>query len=396
MPGDGRQMESISFEGVTLSLPIYLDHQASTPMDSQIREAMAPYQDDLYGNPHSRTHQRGLSLHQAIETAREHVAALIKAAPHEIIFTSGATEANNLALLGFLRARKGPRHVISVVTEHEAVLEPLKAAEAEGVEVTLLPVDEEGRLDLRALEDAFREETVLVSIMAANNETGLCHDLPAIGEICARHGIAFHTDAVQALTTQEIDVGHNNLTLLSLSGHKLYGPMGIGALYVKEGTALSPLTFGGSQEGGLRAGTLPTALCVGLGAACRLVRDRRERDAAHILDLRERMKAHLVEGLGSSIRFNGELASPVPGCLSVTIDGMDAEELLFELPDLALSTGSACSSLAGEPSHVLRAMGLGAEAVAATVRIGIGRQTIEAEIDYAVGRLVEVCRRQLG
>ncbi|MCR9214474.1 MAG: cysteine desulfurase [Proteobacteria bacterium] len=396
MSDDGRLRESISFAGATLSLPIYLDHQASTPLDLQVREAMAPYQDELYGNPHSRTHQRGLSLHQAIETAREHVAALIKAAPHEIIFTSGATEANNLALLGFLRAQKGPHHVISVMTEHEAILQPLKAAEAEGARVTLLPVDEEGRLDLRALENAIQEQTVLVSVMAANNETGLCHDLPAIGEICAGKGIAFHTDAVQALATQEVDVGRAGLSLLSLSGHKLYGPMGIGALYVKESTVLSPLTFGGNQEGGLRAGTLPTALCVGLGEACRLLTRRRKADAAHILDLRERLKVHLVEKLGSSARFNSEAAPHIPGCLSVTIEGVDAEELLFELPDLALSTGSACSSLAGEPSHVLRAMGLGAEAVAATVRIGIGRETTGAEIDYAAGRLVEVCRRQLG
>lgn len=379
---------SITHKGAIIALPLYLDYQASTPLDPVVRRQMAPYLDHLWGNPHSSTHGFGHDAHNAIEVARQQIAELLGAEPQEIIFTSGATEANNLALLGHVRSHNGARHVISVATEHEAVLAPLKQLQAEGVEVTLLSVDARGGLDLDQLKQALRPETVLVSAMMANNETGVCHDLDAIGQICRDAGITFHSDAAQGLSTKELDVGQTAVDLLSLSGHKIYGPMGIGALYQREGCALTPLLHGGAQEKGLRAGTLPTALCVGLGAACALLTDQREADATWISELRRQLIEQLRAALGSAVQVNEEAVRQIPGCLSLRFDGIEAEDLLHALPDLALATGSACTSQDGRPSHVLRAMGQSAIDASATLRLGIGRETSAGDITYVIDQLL--------
>tara|TARA_R110000772_G_scaffold62989_2_gene141251 strand:- start:174 stop:1406 length:1233 start_codon:yes stop_codon:yes gene_type:complete len=389
MVSPDNQHRQVSFEGSTLSLPIYLDYPASTPLDEQVAIAITTAMQKSSGNPHSSTHSFGHQARQSIEQAQEHIATLINARPHEIIFTSGATEANNLALLGFIRAVSGTRHVISVETEHEAVLQPLKfLSNHEGVELTLLPVDENGLIDLKRLEKEIRRETVLVSVMAANNETGVRQDIRSIGRICAERNIAFHCDAAQALVTEKIDITVENITLLSLSGHKIYAPMGIGALYVKEGTKINPLFHGGGQQRALRPGTQPTALCVGLGEACRIVSESRESDTRHIKRLRSAFKEALWNQLGDEVRFNADAASHIPGCVSMTFTGINAEDLLLELPDLAFSTGSACSSMTSEPSHVLRAMGLSAEEAAATIRIGLGRPTKFDDVAYTVQQIV--------
>ncbi|WP_373085210.1 cysteine desulfurase family protein [Sneathiella sp.] len=392
MTDDDRQPRQIIFEGKPLTLPIYLDHQASTPVDERVADAMAPFWRDGVGNPHSMTHAFGARARDAIEIARTEIAALISANPHEIIFTSGATEANNLALLGIARANAGARHIISVTTEHEAILRPLEALAEEGLDITLLAVNSTGRINLDALEVAIRPETLLVSVMAANNETGTCQDLAAIGAICKKHGVTFHSDAAQGLGTEKIDVEEFHLSLLSLSGHKLYGPMGIGALYVRDRTRIKPQVVGGGQERNLRAGTLPTALCVGLGAACRIIGAERGRDAQHLRQLRESLQSSLSASLGEQVQFNGEEAPHIPGCLSVTLVGVDAEDLLHDLPALALSTGSACTSLLSEPSHVLRAMGLSAREAAATIRVGFGRSTTKAEVQYAACEIIRACQ----
>ena len=379
-----------------ISRPLYLDYQASTPMDARVETAMAPYWNSVFGNPHSVTHGFGLKAAQAIEEARAEIAALLAANPHEIIFTSSATESNNLALLGTARAKNGKRHIISVTTEHESVLQPLKSLEEEGVDVTLLQVNRDGLVELAALEKAVRSETMLVSVMTANNETGVIQDIDAIGEICARHGIAFHTDAAQALTTQKLDVQKSNLTFVSLSGHKLYGPMGIGALFIRDRTVIKPLMVGGAQERGLRAGTLPTALCVGLGTACQIAGEDREKDARHLQTLSTDFQQKLKTELAGGVNFNSDGAQRIPGCLNITFAGIDAEDLLNELPDLALSTGSACSSRRAEPSHVLLAMGRSAIEAASTVRIGFGRPTSLKDVQYAAERIASVYQNLAG
>lgn len=369
--------------------PIYLDYQASTPLDHRVEKVMADCLQEYIGNPHSSTHRFGHQARRAIEEAQGHIATLINAQPHEIIFTSGATEANNLALLGIARAHTGPRHIISVQTEHESILQPLDyLATHEGIEVTLLLVDKNGLIDLGEFTSAVQPETILVSVMAANNETGVCQNISAIGQICAERSILFHTDAVQALTTESIDVAEQNISLLSLSGHKLYGPMGVGALYVREGTNIAPLMRGGAQQRSIRPGTLPTALCVGLGEACRVISENRSDERDHLQNLRAMLTQRLKSGLGNAVEINGEEAPHIPGCLSITFEGIEAEDLLHELSDLALSTGSACSSMSGEPSHVLKAMGRNSIEIARAVRLGIGRPTTAVEIVYAADQIV--------
>jgi cysteine desulfurase len=381
---------NIRHKGDTISLPVYLDYQASTPLETSVFQKMKPYLEDKWGNPHSSTHAFGHDARRAIELARQQVAQLIEAEPDEVIFTSGATESNNLALLGHVRTMTGDRHVISVVTEHEAVLAPLRQLETEGVLVTLLPVDSNGLINLNHLQKAFRPSTVLVSAMMANNETGICHDLQAIGQLCRDAGITFHCDAAQGLSTQKLDVRETAVDLVSLSAHKLYGPMGIGALYRRGGTALAPLLYGGSQEKGMRAGTLPTALCVGLGAACALLQDHRAKDAAWILERRIQLLTGLKSMLKGAVSVNQNPGGQIPGCLSLCFDGVDAEDILLDLPELAMATGSACTSLEASPSHVLLALGQTATQAASTLRLGIGRNTTVAEIDYVVQRLSDV------
>ncbi|MEM8914245.1 MAG: cysteine desulfurase family protein [Pseudomonadota bacterium] len=358
---------------------IYLDHMASTPLDPAVRQAMLPWLEaGAVGNPHSQ-HGPGWRAAKAIEQAREQVANLIGAQKGEIYFTSGATEADNLALFGTADLYD---HLITTAIEHPAILEPAAEVSGEGKRLTVLRPGGDGRIDLGQLEEALADGPALVSIMAANNEIGVLQDLSAIGALCQEKGALFHTDAVQAISSQKIDVVRDTIDLLSLSGHKIYGPGGIGALYVRAGVDVEPLVFGGGHQAGLRPGTVPVALCVALGAACETVARRREADSVRIRGLKERMLDGLRRVL-PSLTVNSP-AEGVPGCLSVTVPGVDAADLLLEMPGLAASTGSACSSLESSPSHVLRAIGRSAEEAHGTLRFGIGRHTTADEVDRAV------------
>jgi cysteine desulfurase len=363
---------------------IYLDHLASTPLDPEVRAAMLPWLDPTRaGNPHSE-HPAGWRAMKAVEEAREAVAELIGARPSEIVFTSGATEANNLALFG---AAEGVKQIIVSAIEHPSVLEPAAALRAGGSRVRVLATDSAGRIDLAELETLLAQGPALVSIMAANNEIGTLQPLARIGALCRARGAIFHSDAVQALTTQTLDVEAMGIDLLSLSGHKLYGPQGIGALYLRGGIALRPLTHGGGQQGGRRAGTLPVALCVGLGAACRLALAHRHADKERLAALRDHLLAALAQGVPTLWR-NGPDKEVLPGCLNVTIPGLDAADFLLDVPELAISTGSACSSTAEAPSHVLRAIGRSAEDAHGSLRFGLGRGTTQTDIDRAAKRIV--------
>jgi cysteine desulfurase len=360
---------------------------ASTPLDPAVLEEMLPWMTvEGAGNPHAAGHKRGWRAAEAIERARGDVASLIGARPGEILFTSGATEANGLALLGAVP--EGWPVVCSAV-EHPSVLACVGELARRGHVTKALPVDRAGFVD----PDMLRVEgPALVSVMSANNEVGTVQPVTELASRCQRRGGLFHTDVVQMLSTGALDVEKMGVDLASLSGHKLYGPMGIGALYVRQGVNIRPLLFGGGQQGGRRPGTLPTALCVGLGAACRIARTCAAADAVRLRDLRERLFAALAAGV-SGLRRNSPDAGGLAGCLHVTVPGVDAADMLLDLPELALSTGSACSSEEGGPSHVLLAMGRSAEEAFGSIRIGLGRFTTVDEVDRAAARLVEVLQR---
>ncbi|TSD90798.1 cysteine desulfurase [Mycobacterium sp. KBS0706] len=372
-----------------MTAPLYLDHLASTPLDPEVLDAMRAWLDPAaVGNPHAARHRPGWRAAEAIEAARAEVAALVGARPGEILFTGGATEANNLALLG---GTPEGWPVIASATEHPSVLACLPELAARGHRTATLPVGPDGTADLAALETLLAGRPALVSLMAANNEIGTIQPLAEAARICVTAGALLHTDAVQILSTGAVDVRALDLAFLSLSGHKLYGPMGIGALFVREGAALRPLLLGGGQQQGRRAGTLPTALCVGLGAACSIARQRRSADAQRLAALRERLFQALQQAL-PGLRRNGSADHGLPGCLNVSVPGLDAADLLLDLPELALSTGSACSTGSPEPSHVLRAIGLAPEEAHGSLRFGLGRGTTEADIDRAATRLVAAIR----
>lgn len=370
--------------------PVYLDNHATTAVDPRVVQAMLPYFTERYGNPHSASHFYGWEAAEAVEVAREQVARLIGAEADEIIFTSGATEANNLALKGVARFYRGRKnHIISVTTEHMCVLDSLFHLEREGTRVTYLTVGSDGLIDLKELEAAITEDTLLVSIMTVQNEIGVIQPIAEIGTLCRAHGVFLHTDAAQAAAKIMVDVKAMDVDLLSLTGHKLYGPMGIGALYIgkKPRVRLEPLFSGGGQEKNIRPGTLPTPLCVGFGAACEIGRAEMGEESGRLGRLRDRLLDRL-NAVGG-IHVNGSLAARVPGNLNVGVEGARAEDLIAALPDLAFSTGSACSSVSEESSYVLRAIGLPNELAESSLRFGLGRFTTQAEIDYAADRLVE-------
>ncbi len=379
--------------------PIYLDNQATTPCDPRVVTAMLPYFSEAFGNPHSAEHALGREAEAAVERARAEVAALIGASPREIIFTSGATESNNLAIKGAARfaARMGSpkRRVITVATEHKCVLEATRDLAEEGFEPVFLPVAPDGRLDLAAFRAALAAPTLLVSVMAANNETGVLQDIATLATLARDCGALFHTDAAQAAGKIPLDVAAQGIDLLSISGHKLYGPKGIGALYVRHRprVRLAPLISGGGQERGLRSGTLPAPLIVGFGEACRIARAEMAAETARLAALRDRLLARLRAAI-PGIALNGSRDHRLAGNLNLAFPGARAETLLAALPDLCLSTGSACSSAAIEPSYVLRAMGIAPEIAAASLRIGIGRFTSAAEIDTAAEMLIAAHARQ--
>ncbi len=370
--------------------PIYMDYAATCPVDERVLDKMLPYFTQHFGNAASRTHQFGWIAEEAVETARKQVADLIGATSKEIVFTSGATEANNLALKGvaeFLHERGN--HIISCVTEHKAVLDTLKVLERSGCEVTLLPVGTDGLLDLEVLEAAFRPETILVSIMMANNETGVVQPIAAIGAACRARKVLLHTDAVQAFGKIPIDVDAMNIDLMSISGHKIYGPKGVGALYLRRRrprVRLTPQIHGGGHERGNRSGTLAVPLIVGMGAAAQLAGETLVEETAHILELREYMRERLIKEIPESI-LNGSLEHRLPGTLNISFAYVEGESLLMGLKDIAVSSGSACTSASLEPSYVLRAMGLNDELAHSSLRMTIGRMTTREEIDYVVDQI---------
>lgn len=372
-------------------VPVYLDYQATTPTDPRVVDAMLPYFHEKFGNPHSRTHAYGWRAEEAIETARQEIAALINADPKEIVFTSGATESNNTALKGVARFYRGRKnHVVTVVTEHKCVLDSCRHLEQEGVEVTYLPVEPSGLIDPDALRAAIRDDTCLVSVMAANNEIGVIQPLAEIGAICHAAGAFFHTDAAQAAGKIPLDVQAMNIDLMSLSGHKIYGPMGIGVLYVRRKgprVRLQALINGGGQERGMRSGTLPTPLCVGLGEACRLAAQEMAAEAERLKMLRDRMYGRLCAAL-PEIYLNGDVDARLPGNLNISFAHVEGEGLMMGIKDLSVSSGSACTSASLEPSYVLRALGVGEELAHTSLRIGFGRFTTEDEVDYATDRII--------
>jgi cysteine desulfurase len=373
-------------------MEIYLDHLASTPMDPEVLDAMMPwFARGAVGNPHSAGHRAGWRGAAAVDRARADIARLIGATAGEIVFTSGATEANNLAMLGAVPS--GRRVIVSAI-EHASVLHCLPALIGRGYAIALLPVDGRGFVDRDRLEVLLAQGPAFVSIMSANNEIGTIQDLDTVSALCRRHGAILHVDAAQSLSTAAIDVAASGIDLLSLSGHKLYGPMGVGALYIRDGLAVAPVVLGGGQQAGRRSGTVPVALAVGLASACAGARARRDADSCRLTSLRER----LYDGLAASIhglRRNSPVERCLPGCLNITIAGLDSADLLLDLPDIALSTGSACGGQAS-PSHVLKAIGLSDEEIHGSMRFGLGRSNTVAEIDATVAAFAPAVSRQRG
>lgn len=370
--------------------PIYLDYQATTPMDPRVLEAMMPYFTHKFGNSGSRSHAYGWEAEEGTEKARGQVAKLIGADEKEVIFTSGATESNNLAIRGvaeFYKDRKN--HIITTVTEHKCVLDTCRHLEQQGFEVTYLPVRKDGLLDLDVLRAAITDKTVLVSVMAVNNEIGVIQPLAEIGKICREKKVFFHTDAAQAAGKIPLDVEALNIDLMSISGHKIYGPKGIGALYVrrKPRVRLVPMIVGGGQERGFRSGTLPTPLCVGLGEAAEICMKEMDAEAKRLKKLQERMLNGLRAKL-TDIVVNGDLEHRIPGNLNISFAYVEGESLMMGIKNLAVSSGSACTSASLEPSYVLRALGVEEEMAHTSLRIGLGRFTTEHEVDTAVDELV--------
>jgi cysteine desulfurase len=372
---------------------MYFDAHATTPCDPRVVEAMLPYFTDRFGNAASRQHPFGWAAREAVERGRGEVASLLGARPKDIVFTSGATESNNLALKGIVEARRAiGRHVVTVATEHQSVLDACAWLERGGCEVTRLGVDRDGLVDLRALERALRPDTILVSVMAANNEIGVLQPLEAIGRLTRARQIAFHTDAAQAVGKIPLDVEALGLDLLSLTAHKMYGPKGIGALYVRRrgpASDLLPILHGGGHERGLRSGTLNVPGIVGFGAAASLARESVPSDASRLTALRDRLLAALREHVGE-ITVNGSLSARLPHNLNVTVAGVDGSRLLQALTDVGVSSGAACSSATAAPSHVLLALGLSDEEAKASLRFGLLRSATEADIEYAVERIAAV------
>ncbi|KAF8429217.1 cysteine desulfurase [Tirmania nivea] len=365
--------------------PIYLDMQATTPTDPRVVDAMLPFMTGLYGNPHSRTHAYGWETEKATDIARGHIAKLVGADPKDIIFTSGATESNNMSIKGVARFYKNTKkHIITTQTEHKCVLDSCRHLQDEGFDVTYLPVGSNGLISLEELEKAIRPDTSIVSIMTVNNEIGVIQPVEEIGKICRKNKVFFHTDAAQAVGKIPVDVNKWNIDLMSISGHKIYGPKGIGACYVRRRprVRLEPLISGGGQERGLRSGTLAPHLVVGFGEACRIALDELPYDHARITKLSNRLRNSLLAMEHTSL--NGDPDRHYPGCVNISFAYVEGESLLMALKDIALSSGSACTSASLEPSYVLRALGSSDESAHSSIRFGIGRFTTEAEVDYVL------------
>ena len=369
---------------MTVKTPVYLDYAATTPVDKRVAEKMIPYLTETFGNPASNSHAFGWTAEEAVEKARADIAALINADPKEIVFTSGATESDNLAIKGAANFYKTKgKHLITVKTEHKAVLDTMRELERQGFEVTYLGVKENGLIDLEELKAAIRDDTILISVMWVNNEIGVVQDIPAIGEICRERKIIFHVDAAQACGKVPVDVEATKIDLLSMSGHKVYGPKGIGALYVrrKPRVRLEAQMHGGGHERGFRSGTLPTHQIVGMGEAFRIAKEELEQDMAHYRKLRD-IFLKGIEGI-EEVYINGDLEHRAPNNLNVSFNFVEGESLIMAVKELAVSSGSACTSASLEPSYVLRALGRNDELAHSSLRITFGRMTTEEEVQFA-------------
>jgi cysteine desulfurase len=392
LPANRQAAERVQANDV--NLPIYLDNHATTPVDPRALEAMLPYFTEKFGNASSRNHSFGWAADEAVETARERVAQLIGAKPEEIVFTSGATESDNLAIKGVAEAcREKGNHIITATTEHKAVLDSCKRLEASGFRVTYLSVQKDGLVDVDNFKRALDDDTILATIMAANNETGVLQPIAEIGKLCRERGVVFHTDAAQAAGKIPIDVVAQNIDLLSISAHKLYGPKGVGILFVRSnGLRLAPMIDGGGHEHGMRSGTLNVPGIVGLGKACEICEQEMPQESCRIAGLRNRLRDKIVSSL-DEVYINGSVEQRLPGNLNISFTGVDGEELLTALDDIAVSSGAACTSAHIEPSYVLKALGISDDLAQASLRFGIGRFNTEAEINYVAGRVVETVQQ---
>jgi cysteine desulfurase len=383
-----------------VNLPIYMDNHATSPMDPRVLEAMLPFFTTKFGNAASRNHSFGWEAEQAVETAREQIAKLIGATAKEIIFTSGATESNNLAIKGIAEMyRERGNHIITQVTEHKAVLDTCKRLEKHGYRVTYLPVKADGLIDLEDLRRAMDEKTILVSIMAANNEIGVLQPIREIGKLCHEKGVIFHTDGVQAIGKVPVNVIADNIDVMSITAHKLYGPKGVGALYVRRRNPrvqIAAQIDGGGHERGMRSGTLNVPGIVGLGKACAIATEEMDSEAAYLRGLRDRLKAKLESEL-DYVHVNGSWEHRLPGNLNMSFVYVEGESLLMGINDVAVSSGSACTSATLEPSYVLKALGLGDDVAHSSIRFGLGRFNTQAEVDYVAAKVIDIVKhlRQL-
>ena len=379
-----------------VKLPIYMDNHATTPVDPRVLEEMLPYFTEKFGNSASRNHVFGWVAEEAVEQARERIAKLVGATTKEIIFTSGATESDNLAIKGVAEMyREKGNHIITAVTEHKAVLDSCKRLEKYGFRVTYMPVLKDGLVDLDDLKRAMDEKTILVTLMAANNEIGVLQPVAEIGKLCHERGVLFHTDATQAVGKVPIDVQKMSIDLMSISAHKMYGPKGVGALYVRRKNPrvqVSPIIDGGGHERGMRSGTLNVPGIVGLGKACAICHEEMPQESKRLSGLRDRLKDKLMGGL-DEVYINGSMEHRLPNNLNISFAYVEGESLLMGINDIAVSSGSACTSATLEPSYVLKALGTGDDLAHSSIRFGIGRFNTEAEVDYVADRLIEVVQR---
>jgi len=379
-----------------VKLPIYMDNHATTQVDPRVLEAMLPYFTEKFGNAASRNHEFGWKAEEAVETARAQIARLIHASPREIIFTSGATESNNLALKGAAEAyRSKGNHIITEAAEHKAVLDACKRLEQSGCEVTYLPVNRDGLINLEDLRRAITPKTILISIMHANNEIGVIQPIQEIGRIAKEKKVLFHVDAAQSIGKIPVDVEQFGIDLLSISGHKIYGPKGIGALYVRRKDPrvdLTPSIDGGGHERGLRSGTLNVPGIVGLGKACEIAQKEISAEGERLIRLRDKLKESIMGRLDGTT-INGSMAHRLPGNLNLSFAGVEGDALLMGINDVAVSSGSACTTATLEPSHVLRALGVSEDLAHSSIRFGIGRFNTEEEVDYVADRVVETVKR---
>jgi cysteine desulfurase len=379
-----------------LTLPIYMDNHATTPVDPRVLEEMLPYFTEKFGNAASRNHAYGWEAEQAVDHARARIARLINARPNEIVFTSGATESDNLAIKGVAEMyREKGDHLITCTIEHKAVLDTCKRLEKHGLKVTYLPVQKDGLIDLDELKRALTDKTILVTIMAANNEVGVVEPIEEIGRLCRERGILFHSDATQAVGKLPVDVEKQCIDLMSISAHKMYGPKGIGALYVRSKNPRVRLTAqmdGGGHERGMRSGTLNVTGIVGLGRACEIAQHETAEESCRLAGLRNRLRNKIVGSL-DEVYINGSMEHRLPGNLNLSFAYVEGESLLMGISDVAVSSGSACTSATLEPSYVLKALGAGDELAHSSIRFGIGRFNTEAEVDYVADRVIETVRR---